>query len=617
MCGIIGYTGYRPAAPLLLEGLARLEYRGYDSAGVVVQGPDGTLWVRKTPGKVQRLFALLEGGFPTGTCGLGHTRWATHGPPTEPNAHPHWDCSWTVGVVHNGIVENYAPLARELMDRGHTFVSETDTEVIAHLVEEALRSGAPLEETVRRAARHLEGANAIAVLSAREPGKVVAVRTGNAGGVVVGFGEGEMFLASDLLALLPYTRRVAYLAHGEMAVLTPQGATFWDLGGRPLRKEPLLVSYDAAASGKGPYRHFTLKEICEQPEALTSALRGRLRFRPRADVALEGEVGPLVEALPTLTRVVLVGMGTSFHACQVGRIFLERLAHIPAEADNASEFRYRDPVLDPSTLVVAITQSGETADTLGAMAEARRRGARVLALCNVEGSEATRQADAVLYLRAGLEVGVASTKTFLNSLLVLSLLALHLGKARGVLAPEAREEVIQYLIRLPALLGDTIRDAQERCPPLAERFFKHRSFLFLGRGILYPIAMEGALKMKELSYIHAEGYAAGEMKHGPIALLDEEMPVVALLARGPLYQKMLANISEARARGSPVIVLGPHDDEALGNLASFLLPVPAVPEVLTPFVTAAPLQLLAYAVAVRRGCDVDQPRNLAKSVTVE
>ncbi|MFN3974007.1 MAG: glutamine--fructose-6-phosphate transaminase (isomerizing) [Dehalococcoidia bacterium] len=617
MCGIVGYTGNRLAAPLLLEGLTRLEYRGYDSAGLVVATPGGALCVRKSPGKLHNLASALEGGIPAGSCGLGHTRWATHGAPTEANAHPHLDCSGSISVVHNGIVENYAQLARELEDQGHRFTSETDTEVIAHLLEQAIRHGKPLEEALRWTAKRLQGANAIAALSAQEPGKLVAVRTGNAGGIIVGYGQGEMFLASDLQALLPYTRRVVHLAHGEVAVLTPAGASFSDLNGQALGKEPILVSYDAAASGKGLYRHFTLKEICEQPEAVTSALRGRIHFQAPADVAIDEELRPLERALPSFSRVVLVGMGTSYHACMVGRIFLENLARIPAEADNASEFHYRNPVLDERTLVVAVTQSGETADTLSCMAEARRRGAPVLALCNVEGSEATRQANAVLYLKAGLEVGVASTKTFMNSMLALYLLGLHLGKVRGTLPPVARSEAVRHISRLPALLGDLIQSTQGLCPPLAERFFKHQSFLFLGRGITYPIAMEGALKLKELSYIHAEGYAAGEMKHGPIALLDADMPVVALAPQGRLYEKMLSNISEARARGSPVVAIGTQGDTALPQKVEHFIPIPPVPELLTPFVSVVPLQLLAYAVAVRRGCDVDQPRNLAKSVTVE
>lgn len=617
MCGIVGYTGNRPAAPLLLDSLVRLEYRGYDSAGMVVVAPDGVLCVRKSPGKLRNLASALEGGMPAGSCGLGHVRWATHGAPTEANAHPHLDCTGSISVVHNGIVENYAELARELEDQGHRFASETDTEVIAHLLEQAVRQGKSLEEALRWTAQRLQGANAIAALSAQEPGKLVAVRTGNAGGVIVGYGDGEMFLASDLQALLPYTRKVVHLAHGEMAVLTPTGATFFDLQGHPLGKEPSLVPYDAAASGKGLYRHFTLKEICEQPEAVTSALRERLRFHEPADVALDEELRPLERVLPSLSRVVLVGMGTSYHACMVGRIFLENLAGIAAEADNASEFHYRNPVLDARTLVVAVTQSGETADTLSCMAEARRRGAPVLALCNVEGSEATRQADAVLYLKAGLEVGVASTKTFMNSMLTLYLLASHLGKVRGTLSPLARSEAVRHISRLPSLLGALIQNAQALCPPLAERFFKYQSFLFLGRGITYPIAMEGALKLKELSYIHAEGYAAGEMKHGPIALLDADMPVVALAPQGRLYEKMLANISEARTRGSPVIAVGTQGDRVLAQQVEHFLPVPPVPELLTPFVCVVPLQLLAYAIAVRRGCDVDQPRNLAKSVTVE
>ncbi len=614
MCGIIGYTGARLAAPLLLEGLARLEYRGYDSAGIAVVTPEGELAVRKAPGKLRTLVQELEGGLPPGFTGIGHTRWATHGPPTKNNAHPHADCAGDVVVVHNGIVENYLELRRSLIQEGHRFTSDTDTETIAHLIEKALPAAGSLEGALRSAAGALRGANAIVAMSRREPGTLVAVRLGNAGGITVGYAEDGMLLASDLPALIPHTRQLAFLADGEVVAITRQGARYSDLAGRVLEKGPQTVHMDPAAAYKGGYRHFMLKEILEQAETVTSALRGRIALDPPA-VLLE-EFPLTTQEVRELRRVVFIGMGTSLHACQVARLWVERLAGIPAEADNASEFRYRQPILDRHTLVVAVGQSGETADTLAGMEEALHQGARLVTVCNVEGSQATRRAEGTLLMRAGLEIGVASTKTFTASLVTLYLLALSLASQRGRMSPQDLLRHLEGLTSLPNLLGQVVAH-REVYGALAQRYAQREHFLYLGRGISYPIALEGALKLKEVSYIHAEGYAAGEMKHGPIALVDDRMPVVALAQRDPLYDKMLANISEVKARGGTVIAIGTAGDADLAQRADHVIHLPPIHELLSPVLSVVPLQLFAYELAVHRGCDVDQPRNLAKTVTVE
>ncbi len=614
MCGIIGYTGTRLAAPLLLEGLARLEYRGYDSAGIAVVTPEGELAVRKAPGKLRTLVQELEGGLPHGFTGIGHTRWATHGPPTKNNAPPHADCAGDVVVVHNGIVENYLELKRSLIQEGHRFTSDTDTETIAHLIEKALPKVGSLEEALRSAAGVLRGANAIVAMSRREPGTLVAVRLGNAGGITVGYAQDGMLLASDLPALIPHTRQLAFLADGEVVAITRHGARYSDLAGRVLEKGPQTVQLDPAAANKGGHRLSMLKEILEQAETVTSALRGRIAFDPPA-VLLE-EFPLTSQEVQELRRVVFVGMGTSYHACQVARLWVERLAGIPAEADNASEFRYRQPLLDRHTLVVAVGQSGETADTLAGMEEALHQGARLLTVCNVEGSQATRRAEGTLLMRAGLEIGVASTKTFTASLVTLYLLALYLAGQRGRMSPQDLLHHLERLTSLPNLLGQVVAQ-REVYRSLAQQYAQREHFLYLGRGISYPIAMEGALKLKEVSYIHAEGYAAGEMKHGPIALVDDRMPVVALALQDPLYDKMLANISEVKARGGTVIAIGTAGDADLAQRADHVLHIPATPELLSPMLSVVPLQLFAYELAVHRGCDVDQPRNLAKTVTVE
>ena len=614
MCGIIGYTGVRPAAPILMEGLATLEYRGYDSAGIAVIGPDGDSQVRKSSGKLSRLKEALANGLPDGFTGLGHTRWATHGGPTDDNAHPHTDCHNDVTVVHNGIVENYLELKQELQEQGHVFSSQTDSECIPHIIESSLSKEYSLEDAVRETALRIRGANAVVAICRREPGNVVAFRLGNAGGIVVGYGDNEMLLASDIPALLPHTRRVVYLTGGEMVTVNPQESAYRLLDGTAIEKTATTVPYDSMSAAKGEYRHFMLKEIHEQPRSVIDVLGGRVSFD---DFSVQLDELPFTDQeINSFDRVVLLGMGTSLHAAMVGRTWFESLTRIPAEADNSSEFRYRDPVIDDRTLVVSLSQSGETADTLAAMEEATRKGARQITLCNYEGTQTTRIADATVLLRAGLEIGVASSKTFVCSLTALYVLALYLGMKRGTLDGERLRTELRELARLPDMLGTLLSD-QRQYETLARKYASRSNFLYLGRGINFPLAMEGALKLKEISYIHAEGYQAGEMKHGPISLIDETMPVVALIPRDGLYEKMLNNISEAKARGGTVIAVATEGDTDVADEADDVVYIPASSPTLTPILMAVPMQLLAYCIAVRRGCDVDQPRNLAKSVTVE
>ena len=615
MCGIFGYLGYQDAAPLVLAGLERLAYRGYDSAGVAVIDRAGHLEVRKSAGKLANLMSLVEREPISGNCGLGHTRWATHGAPTDANAHPHLDGTGEVVVVHNGIVENYIELKGRLAAEGHTFTSATDTEVIPHLIQELLAQGNTLAEAVRLAAAELRGAHAIACMHAGSPDTLVAVRIGNAGGVSVGFGSGEMFVASDLPALLPLTTSVAPLAPGEMAVVTPEGCDMLTLDGRRVDTARQTIAMNPVAAAKGGHRHFMLKEIMEQPESAMSCLRGRLAFTPPS--AVLGELPFTSEELRSLSRVVFLGMGTTQYATRVGARMTELLARLPASAEDASEYRYREPVVDNRTLAVGASQSGETADTLEAMHLAADGGARTLAITNVAGSQADRGADATLLMHAGPEIGVASTKTFVNSMLVMYLLATHLGHARGALTDAEAATHVAAAARLPALLGEALelnRGVYER---LAAAYVKARRFLFLGRGLLDPIAREGALKLKEISYIHAEGMAAAEMKHGPIALIDGETPVVALVLRDALYEKMLGNISEVKARGGVVIAIATAGDDSIAAQVDDVLWVPPCPPMLAPMLAAVPVQLFAYHTAVHLGNDVDQPRNLAKSVTVE
>ncbi len=614
MCGIMGYIGKRSGGPVALEGLKRLEYRGYDSCGLAVLETGGRVAITKKAGKLERLLSQLNGEIPHGPVAVGHTRWATHGKPSDVNAHPHTDCSGTVVVVHNGIIENYLELKQKLQAEGHTFTSETDTEVFAHLIEAKLKAGADFVTAVRLALRELRGAQAFLAVYREEPDKLVGARLGHAGGLVVGYGVGEMYIASDLPAILPYTRRVAYLESGELAVLRPDGVTYLDLEGRAVEKAAQLSPYDPVSVAKAGYSHFMLKEIHEQPEVILNVLRGRVDLE-RGAVAFEGL--PFADAeLAAIRRVVLVACGTSWHAALLGKLYIEALARIPAEAEVGSEFRARELVLGPDTLLVAITQSGETVDTLEAMNRARRQGAKQVVLCNVMGSQATRLADGVVDLRAGPEMAVASTKTFISSVVSLYLLAVRLGQANGALSPEAVKARLGAVIRLPALAGEVLgQEAQVRA--IGRKFFEMEDFLYLGRWVNYPIALEGALKLKEVSYIHAEGYPGGEMKHGPIALIDSKMPVVVLAPRDRVYDKMLGNVSEVKSRDGVVIALGTQGDEALESKADHFIPVPQADELLSPVLTVIPLQLLAYHIALRRGCDIDQPRNLAKTVTVE
>ncbi|MEE9592530.1 MAG: glutamine--fructose-6-phosphate transaminase (isomerizing), partial [Thermoplasmata archaeon] len=572
------------------------------------------VFVEKAVGKLSALVSAVGDRLPQGRVGIGHTRWATHGKPTISNAHPHLDCRGEVMVIHNGIVENYRTLKDGLSAKGHEMVSETDTEVIAHLVEEYSAQGSNLEEAVGRALGEMEGAYSILVISVQELDKIVAARVGNAGGIVVGYGDGEMYLASDLPAIAPYTNKAVFLRNGDLASVWPGGARYFNKEGENLAREPRPFPHEEISVAKGGYRHFMLKEIMEQPQAITNALRGRLEFDP-PQFSLE-EMPFSQGDLARINRVVLVGMGTSLHAAMVGRVMMEELARLPAEVDNASEFRYRDPIVDSSTLVISISQSGETVDTLAAMEEASRKGASLVTITNAENSQASRQADYALRIRAGLEIGVASTKCLTNSMAALYLLAGYIGCARGTIDEERLASMVDDLARLPSAMGAAL-EGQEHCQELAHAYFRRNNFLYLGRGINYPIAMEGALKLKEISYSHAEGYQAGEMKHGPIALIDENMPVVAIALKDRMYNKMLNNIEEVKARDGRVIALATEGDEEVASRADEVIYLPPVPYLLSPIVSVVPLQLFAYHIAVRRGCDVDQPRNLAKSVTVE
>ncbi len=614
MCGIMAYVGGDEAAPIVLDGLSRLEYRGYDSAGIAVIDDAGVISMRKCVGKLAGLRSALDDAMPSGRAGLGHTRWATHGAATEVNAHPHTDTAGDIVVVHNGIVENYRELRTRLAALGHTFASDTDTEVIPHLIEEAVKHGADLAEGVRVAVAQIEGAAALVAMRQQEPGVLVAARIANAGGVVIGYGEGAMYVASDLPALLPHTQQVVFLEDGEIARVTREGASYLDGTGQALTKEPQSVPFGPLAVSKGRHKHFMAKEIAEQPESVLDTLRGVASFDPPGVVLPELNMSDADVA--ALRSVVLIGMGTSFHAALVGRGYIERLAGLPAEVDNASEYRYRDPILDASTLVIAVAQSGETVDTLAAMHEAKRRGAKVVAVCNTPGSQATRIADGTVFMRCGPEVAVASTKTFLGSLTAIYLLACDLGARRGRLSSGRLASALNDLARAPSLVGRALK-TEDVCEAIAGRRHAFEHFLFLGRGQEYAIAMEGALKLKEVSYIHAEGYAAGEMKHGPIALIDEDMPVVTVAVRDEHYTKMLNNIEEVRARGGSVIALATEGDEGIAGKAHDVIYLPEAPQLIQPMVTVVPMQLLAYYIALRRGCDIDQPRNLAKTVTVE
>jgi glucosamine--fructose-6-phosphate aminotransferase (isomerizing) len=609
MCGIIGYIGKEPAVPILIDGLRKLEYRGYDSAGVAVL-QNGRIEVRRAVGKLQNLEALLKTETLTGKVGVGHVRWATHGRPSEENAHPHR--AGTIVVVHNGIIENYTTLKKELVSQGCVFQSETDTEVIAHLIDSIARKGLAIEEAVREAARHLEGAYAIAIIDERNPEVVVGARKGSP--LVVGLGQGEYFLASDIPAILHRTRDVLFLNDEEMAILSPEGVRITDLSGRELVREITRVMWNPVMAEKGGYRHFMLKEIYEQPRAIMDTIRGRISQDTGA-IHLE-EIGPARDRLRGMKKIFIVACGTSWHAGLVGKYMIEELAAVPTEVDIASEFRYRCPLVCKDDLFIAITQSGETADTLAAMREAKRRGATVIAVCNVVGSTAAREADGVIYTHAGPEIGVASTKAFTAQLTALYLFGLLLGSLRGTLTAEDVKKQLADLVHIPALVERCL-EANESIEQIAKLYFKATDFLYLGRGPNFPVALEGALKLKEISYIHAEGYPAGEMKHGPIALIDEKMPVVVLAGKNGVYDKILGNIEEVKARGGIVIAIATEGDTEITKRVNHSISIPSTNQLLMPILMTIPLQLLAYHIAVLLGADVDQPRNLAKSVTVE
>ncbi len=606
MCGIVGYVGMREATPILLGGLKRLEYRGYDSAGVAVSN-GGPVHLIRCQGKLVALEKLLAEQRPAGAVGIGHTRWATHGRPSDENAHPHK--AGPISLVHNGIVENHVELRARLVASGRKFSSQTDTEVLAHLVDEAVQSGAAsLGDAVRAALQQVEGAYAVAVVSDRHPGAVVGAK--KASPLVVGLGQGECFLASDAAALLEHTRDMVFLEDGDVVELNGGGVRITDLWGHCVQRKPRTVTWNAAQAEKAGYPHFMLKEIHEQPRAVTDTLRGRLL--PDTHEVVLDDAG----ITETPARLVIVACGTSYHAGLVGKFLVENAARIPCEVDLASEFRYREPVLGPKDLVVGISQSGETADTLAAMKEAKARGARTLAICNVVDSAIARSADGVLYTHAGPEIGVASTKCFTAQLAALSLLAIFLGRRNRALDDGAASELVRELMNIPHKMAEVLKDCGD-LKELARKYKNARDFLFLGRGTNYPIALEGALKLKEISYIHAEGYAAGEMKHGPIALIDDGLPVVVIVTKGKGYDKVLSNLAEVRAREGLIIAVATKGDRDIVEQGQDVLWVPDAPSLLQPLLTVLPLQMLAYAVALVRGNDVDQPRNLAKSVTVE
>jgi glucosamine--fructose-6-phosphate aminotransferase (isomerizing) len=618
MCGIVGYIGNRKAVPIILDGLRRLEYRGYDSAGIAVLNGDNHLSVRRASGKLRNLEEAIRVNPLDGPYGIGHTRWATHGRPTEENAHPHRDCTGDIVVVHNGIVENYLQLKHQLQLEGHKFCTETDTEVIAHLVEKYYEGN--LEDAVRKAVKDLSGVFALGIISSSDPNKIVAARSGPP--VVIGLGDGEYFVASDVPAILSHTRDMFFLNDGDLAVLTPEGVHLTDFNGKPVKRQVTHIVWDPIMAEKGGYKHFMLKEIFEQPRAVRDTVLGRVGQESGRIFLDEMDISPKV--FREFQSVKIIACGTSWHAALAGKFMIEKLARIPVEVDYGSEFRYRDPIVSKDMLTVVISQSGETADTLAAQREAKQKGSKTLAICNVVGSMITRDAAGSLMTHAGPEIGVASTKAFTSQLTALFILAMHLGQVREVLSADDSLKLVQELVRLPgkleAILGQTAIYEE-----LEKKLSRSTDFLFLGRGIHFPIALEGALKLKEISYIHAEGYPAGEMKHGPNALIDENLPVVVLATRDPeseesrlRYEKTLSNIQEVKARNGIVIaVVCEGDEQEVSKIADYLIPIPATTELLLPILEIVPLQLLAYHIAVRLGCDVDQPRNLAKSVTVE
>jgi glutamine---fructose-6-phosphate transaminase (isomerizing) len=609
MCGIVGYVGPRDAAPILLEGLRRLEYRGYDSAGIAVLTETGEVFIEKKAGKLTNLTDHLNGDAPAGHPGIGHTRWATHGQPNDQNAHPHTDCTGKLALIHNGIIENYAEIKDRLVAAGHRFTSETDTEVLAHLIE--TKYGGDLVDAVRLALNEVRGAYAIGVMHTDHPNRIVGARMNVP--LIVGLGEGEGFLASDVPAILEHTKNVIILHEGDIAEVTPEGTRISSLDGAELQREVTEIHWSIDAAEKGGFAHFTLKEIYEQPHAIQESLRGRV---DGAGNVLLPELAAIEAKLKEVERVYVVGCGTASYAAHVAAYLIQDWVGLPATMQVGSEMRYSPPPIDAKTLVIGVSQSGETADTLAPLKLAEERGATVVVVTNVVGSAITREADAVCYLQAGPEIAVASTKAFVTQVLVLQMVALHLARIRGTMSSNRLRTYGQALRSLPRQAAETLKLAPQ-IKKLAQRYAGVRDFIFIGRGVGFPIAMEGALKLKELSYVHAEGYAAGELKHGPIALLDPETPLMAIATKGAIYDKVVSNVAEARARSAPVIAIATEGDDQIDRYAHDVIYVPDVPEPISPVIVVLPLQLLAYEIAVARGTDVDQPRNLAKSVTVE
>jgi glutamine---fructose-6-phosphate transaminase (isomerizing) len=624
MCGIVGCVGKRRVVPVIIDGLHRLEYRGYDSAGIAVAGNGDGLQVRRAEGKLRNLEETIRLKPLDGTYGIGHTRWATHGRPTAENAHPHRDCTGNVALVHNGIIENYLTLKKKLVEEGHRFKTETDTEVIAHLIEKYFLKTSndhrsSLEEAVRKAVHKLTGVFAIAVIAVEEPNKIVAARNGPP--AVIGLGKDKYFVASDVPAILYHTRDLFFLADGDLAVITPDGVQLTDFNGQPIVRQVQHVTWDPIMAEKDGFKHFMLKEIYEQPRAVRDTTLGRVS-QETGQVFLD-EMEITEGEFRALKKINIAACGTSWHAAQAGKFMLESLTRIPVEVDYASEWRYRDPIIERDTLMMLISQSGETADTIAAQREAKAKGSKTIAICNVVGSMITRESAGTIYTHAGPEIGVASTKAFTAQLTALYLFALYLAELRQTITPEQAKAAVQELTRIPGKLEHLLTHDEE-CEDLAKEYVRAQDFLFLGRGIHYPIALEGALKLKEVSYIHAEGYPAGEMKHGPNALIDENLPVVIIATRDPQnrdsvvrYEKTISNLKEVKARSGVVIALASEGDDEIKEAADHVLHIPPTPEELSPILEIVPLQLLAYHIAVRRGCDVDQPRNLAKSVTVE
>lgn len=614
MCGIVGYIGPRRAQSIILNGLKQLEYRGYDSAGLAVLQENGQIAIRRDAGKLSNLEELVHLSPIDGHIGIGHTRWATHGKPSQRNAHPHAGMKGRVVLVHNGIVENYAELREELAMEGITFSSDTDTEVIVQMAERFLEAGLDFEDAMRQVLGRLKGANAVVAMAVDSPDRLICARLGNAGGIALGIGDDEMFLASDIPAILDHTREMVFLDNRQMAIVTRDGYQVADTEGHPVEVEIHTIPWDPVSAVKGEYKHFMQKEIFDQPQSLINTLRGRADFESGQIFLPDLKLSP--ELTSRLKRLFIIACGTSYYAGLIGKYMIEELTRLPVDVDYGSEFRYYNPILDKGAAVITITQSGETADTLAASDLAKARGATLWSIVNVIGSQSMRISDGYITMQAGPEIGVASTKAFTTSLVDLYMLACVLGRARGTLGDRHYRKRVNELSRIPDLAGRVL-DHDQEYQDLAGQFFKAQDFLFIGRGINYPVALEGALKLKEISYIHAEGYPAGEMKHGPIALIDESMPVLAIVTKDALYDKMVSQVEQAKARGGVVIALATEGDEAIREKADYVIYVPEAPPLLAPIINVIPLQLLSYHIAVRRGCDVDQPRNLAKSVTVE